>query len=98
MGVDSEKIGGGDPDTKKDSHSNEDFSLRDLFCSNYKFYGFMSAIFLFLRSDVFQDNVLGMFKGTTDYRGTTAWGELVTLLGFLFLIIMVQVLLKLNFV
>ena len=90
--TDSEKIGAMPRKSKSSDDdaldSGKPSSLTGIFCESKGFFAFMGAVFVLLRSDIYQENVLSKIKGTVDYSGTTGWGEFVTLLIYMFLLIM----------
>jgi len=98
--ADSDSIGGVSQKNAKATKTrdfvddDEEFSLKELLCANKKFYGFLGILFFILRTDIFQNSVLAKIKGATDMQGPTLWGEFITLLVFLFLVILIQVLMK----
>lgn len=50
----------------------------------YKLFGLMFVIFMFLSSDVFINRALSKFSGAVDYKTPTSWG---TFLQGMFLVI-----------
>lgn len=94
MPEDSVRIGRSSGDAtkspSKSSSDSGDFTLYGFLADNAKFSALLLPIILFVQSDAFQDSILGSIKGAVDIEGATLWGETVKALILVFLVLLLK--------